>query len=178
MKANVRRAARERALQLLFMLEKNPPERLETAVQRFWDQQRMLEREAVANMPGHRSCPDVSGSDAQDDERLRAFAERLVAGVRQHQRLIDERLEGYLDNWRLDRLGGIERNVLRIAFYELFHEQDVPPVVCINEAVDLAKYFCATGSGRFVNGVLDRARKAVPRDPRRNPSPVNMRSVS
>jgi N utilization substance protein B len=63
-------------------------------------------------------------------------------------------------------MGGIERNVLRMAIYEMFYTDDAPPVVCINEAVDLAKYFSSAESGRFVNGILDRACRDVKRPSR------------
>ena len=64
------------------------------------------------------------------------------------------------------RMGVIDRNVMRIAVYEMLHMPDVPPVVSINEAVDLAKYFSSRESGKFVNGVLDRIRKGLPRPAR------------
>ena len=166
---HVRRSARERALQLLFYLEMNPSEQVETAVRQFWEQQATL---GPGDRLGSPVAP-VSGHDpalqTPEGERLRAFATRLTEGVLRHREALDARLAGYLRNWSLERLGGVERNVLRLALYELFYEQDVPPVVCINEAVDLAKYFSATGAGRFVNGILDRARKEVSRDPRLNP---------
>jgi N utilization substance protein B len=63
-------------------------------------------------------------------------------------------------------MGVVDRNVLRMALYELMHCEDIPPVVTINEAVDLAKFFSNTESGRFVNGVLDRVRKDLKREAR------------
>jgi N utilization substance protein B len=72
---------------------------------------------------------------------------------------IDDKLAAYTKNWPLYRMGTVERNVLRLAFYELLYCSDVPPAVVLNEAIDLAKYFSNTDSGRFVNGILDRLNK-------------------
>ena len=108
--------------------------------------------------------------DPKDDlasVRLRAFTERLVRGVAANREALDKRLGDYLKNWPMHRLGGVERNVMRLAFYELFFETETPPVVCINEAVDLAKYFSNADAGRFVNGVLDRAAKDANRPARK-----------
>jgi N utilization substance protein B len=66
----------------------------------------------------------------------------------------------------MERLAVIDRNVIRMAVYEMLHCMDVPPVVSINEAVDIAKYFGTAESGRFVNGVLDRIRKGLDRPSR------------
>ena len=73
--------------------------------------------------------------------------------------MIDEKLAFYTQNWPLHRMGVVDRNVLRLAIYEMFFGGGVPAVVCINEAVDLAKFFSSAESGRFVNGILDRAAK-------------------
>lgn len=156
MACNLRRTARERALQLLFLLDCNPPRSLDAAIDDFWRQQQLLNREE-------------NGLAGPTEESVRAFANRLARGVWRSREEIDDKIAGHLQNWSLGRLGTVERNVLRIAFYELFFEQDVPPVVCINEAVDLAKFYSTTGSGRFVNGILDQASKEVPRDRRQNP---------
>jgi N utilization substance protein B len=96
-------------------------------------------------------------------EKLRQFAERLVRGVFDNRAAIDEKLAFYTQNWPLHRMGAVDRNVLRLAIYEMFFGGEVPAVVCINEAVDLAKFFSSSESGRFVNGILDRAAKDAPR---------------
>ena len=88
---------------------------------------------------------------------------------------IDARISGYLTNWTIDRIGGVDRSVLRLAMYELFHSEETPPVVVLNEAVDIAKFFSTRDSGKFVNGVLDRAMKDVPRPPREARKPVWLR---
>lgn len=130
-----RREAREWALQVLFQLDFQPADPRESLAQ-FW-QAEDTPREACA------------------------FTEELVCGVMEHRDAVDELIQRYADNWDLRRLGRVDRNVLRLAIYELLHREDIPPVVSINEAIDLAKYFSSSESGRFVNGVLDRVRKEL-----------------
>jgi N utilization substance protein B len=137
---STRRNAREWVLQLLFELDMNPCE-LDALLARFWE---------------GRPC----------DAKVRRFTERLVRGVREHAEAIDRTIAGYLEHWDLHRMGGVDRNVLRMAFFELLFCDDIPPVVSINEAVDVAKYFSTGESGRFVNGILDRARKDLARPAR------------
>lgn len=91
------------------------------------------------------------------------FTEKLVQGVLQHQAEIDKRLVHHLENFTLPRLSTIDRNVLRLAAYEMFYCDDVPPIVAINEAIELAKRFGTEESGSFVNGVLDRLKDQLTR---------------
>ena len=99
-------------------------------------------------------------------ENVRAFAENLLRGVETHRPQLDERLRGYAEHWDLERMGAVDRNVMRLALYEMWHCDDIPPVVSINEAVDLAKEFSGLESGKFVNGILDRAARDVHRPAR------------
>ena len=80
----------------------------------------------------------------------------------EHREELDGQLAAHTRNWSLYRLGTVERNVLRIAFFELLH-LDTPPPVVINEAVDVAKYFSTTEAGRFINGILDSAKESLRR---------------
>jgi N utilization substance protein B len=158
-----RRQAREWALQMLFQLDYNPAEKMDDFFAAFWRQEESARRER-RDEEGDVAAGAAQNSNAAPEARIRAFAEELVRGVADHRAEIDARLTGYLRNWALERLGGVERNVMRLAFFELFYGAATPPVVCINEAVDLAKYFSNAEAGRFVNGVLDRAaRDARPR---------------
>jgi len=141
-----RREAREWALQLLFQLEVNPGD-VSVAFNDFWSNTALWE-------------------DREAAPRNRVFAEELVRGVLEHRAELDEVLKTYLEHWDLGRLGVVERNVLRFALYEMRYRDDIPPVVTINEAVDVAKYFGTTECGRFVNGILDRYRKALDRPAR------------
>ena len=91
-------------------------------------------------------------------QTTRNFAMGLVAGVIEHQAEVDERISRYLEHYELHRLAVVDRNVLRLAIYEMLHRADIPPVVSINEAIEVAKRFGAEESSRFVNGILDRVK--------------------
>ncbi len=93
------------------------------------------------------------------------FARRIVQGVIQHRNEIDRMIEESSEHWRLDRMTIIDRNILRMAIFELLHCHDVPPKVTLNEAIDLGKRFGSEESGSFVNGILDRIQNEVIRKP-------------
>jgi len=135
-----RRQCREWALQMLFQLDLNPCDDLEALFRTFW-----------------------SNQERPPSDRHRRFAEELVAGVQSHRAQIDATIQSLAEHWDLGRMGVVDRNVLRMALYELTYREDIPPAVTINEAVDIAKYFSNTESGKFVNGILDRARKDLKR---------------
>ncbi len=92
-----------------------------------------------------------------DEQASKAFdyAKRLVDGTVEHREEIDELIKGQADNWRLERMSAVDRNVLRLAVYEFLYEPDVPQLVVVDEAIELAKKFGSEQSGRFVNGLLD-----------------------
>ena len=85
-----------------------------------------------------------------------AFAACLVRGSKQQQSKIDRLLTQYAEHWDLDRMAVVDRNILRMAVYELLWQPEVPPKAAINEAIEIAKKFGTTESSRFINGVLDR----------------------
>ena len=97
---------------------------------------------------------------------VREFAEPLIQGLVSHQEEIDERIRQYCENYNLNRISAVDRNVLRLAIYEMLYRDDIPPVVSINEAIELAKTFGGAESGKFVNGILDRVRKDLTRPSR------------
>jgi len=97
---------------------------------------------------------------------VREFAEPLIQGMVEHVDEIDERIRKYCENYNLDRISAVDRNVLRLAIYEMLFREDIPPVVSINEAIELAKTFGGAESGAFVNGILDRVRKDLDRPAR------------
>lgn len=148
-----RRDGREAAIQYLYQLDLNAQE-LTAHPEDFWKLQK--------------------GEDGQElDPGTRAYAEQLVAGVRAHLADVDGVIEKYAANYKLDRIAAVDRNILRLALYEMFHCPDVPPVVAINEGIEIAKRFGSEESGRFVNGILDRARADVKRPPRQAPNNPN-----
>lgn len=91
----------------------------------------------------------------------RAFAENLIKGVIGHQEQIDSGITGLLENFSFERLAAVDRNVLRVASYELLYCPEVPTPVILNEAIDIAKALSAGESGSFVNGVLDKLAKTL-----------------
>jgi transcription antitermination protein NusB len=91
-----------------------------------------------------------------EDRKLGDFTEALVAGVKEHQAQLDRMISQVAENWRLDRMAAIDRNILRLGAYEMLFCPDVPAKVAINEALELAKRYSTAQSSRFVNGILDR----------------------
>lgn len=144
-----RREGREATIQYLYQLDLNSQD-LTARPEDFWKLQ--------------------TGEDGRELEpATRAYAEQLVAGVTQHLGELDQVIEKYAANYKLERIAVVDRNILRLALYEMFHCPDVPPVVAINEGIEIAKRFGSEESGRFVNGILDRARGEVKRPPRQAP---------
>jgi len=94
---------------------------------------------------------------AEDD--VRVFAEQLVHGVLEHRAFLDRVVTASAEHWRIDRMAVVDRNVLRMGVYELVCETATPPVVVIDEAIEVAKKFGSVESGSFINGVLDDVRR-------------------
>jgi transcription antitermination protein NusB len=90
--------------------------------------------------------------------RTRSFATTVLNGVIANQATIDSKITRYTANYELKRISAVDRNILRMAIYEMLYAADVPPIVAINEAIDIAKKFGTEESGKFVNGVLDRVK--------------------
>lgn len=153
----MRREARERAVQFLFQHDLNRPENLEEALNQFWDSQRAA---ALAGEKGKA----LWGQKVElpppttEETAMRLFAEPLIRGTVEHLAEIDGKIRDYARNWDLHRMAAVDRNVLRLAIYEMLYRDDIPPVVSINEAVDIAKRFSTDESGRFVNGILDKVK--------------------
>lgn len=91
------------------------------------------------------------------DEEVKAFSEEIVKGTYKHIARINELLHQCAKNWSLDRMAVVDRNVLRMAVYEILYRIDIPTSVTINEAIEIAKKYGTDESGSFVNGILDRA---------------------
>ncbi len=105
--------------------------------------------------------------EGQEEERdYYAFSDELIFGVIENVEAIDEKIREIASNWDFDRIAKIDLSILRMAIYELLFRKDIPPVVTINEAIDLSKQFSAEESRRFVNGVLDRLRGQLNRPSR------------
>ncbi len=142
-----RSRGREVALQVLYQVEQNPgisPEEIHRFIQR-----RLLE-----------------------DRKLCEFTESLTAGVKEHQAGLDAMISQVAENWRLDRMAAIDRNILRLGAYEMLYCPEVPAKVAINEALELAKRYSTAQSSRFVNGILDRVLQWQTEEPTPQAEPV------
>lgn len=136
-----RRLARELAVQFLYQFDLAGGS-LEEALPLFWETQ------------------------SEVGDAGKKFTEELVHGVIERRAAIDERIVKYTENWDLPRIAAVDRNILRLAMYEMLYRDDIPPVVSINEAVDIAKKFSTRESGSFVNGILDRLKADLTRPSR------------
>jgi transcription antitermination factor NusB len=98
--------------------------------------------------------------DEQTSESVRVFTEDIVNGVDSNKEELDKTITGYAANWKMERMATVDRNILRIASYELLFATDIPPKVAINEAIEMAKKYGDKDSGKFVNGILDKINKS------------------
>ena len=96
-----------------------------------------------------------------------AFAEELIHGAIEKAAEIDSHIKGLAHNWEFERVARIDLAILRLAMYEMLYRKDIPPVVSINEAIDLSKQYSSLDAKRFINGVLDRMKDKVGRDSRK-----------
>jgi transcription antitermination protein NusB len=126
-----RRKAREHALQILFLLDIRKEKPSAAVLKHFW-------------------------AEYKPDEEVKDFAEEIVKGTYKHLLKINKLIHQCAKNWSLDRMAVVDRNVLRMAIYEILYRIDIPTSVTINEAIEIAKKFGTDESGAFVNGILDR----------------------
>lgn len=161
----VRREARERAVQFLYQHDLNAPEDLDASLEHFWRSQQVAALEADSKGKPVRP-PSELPSPTAHEAAVRLFADPLIRGALEHREESDALIQRYAQNWSLARIAAVDRNILRLAVFEMFHREDIPPVVSINEAVDIAKKFSTEDSGKFVNGLLDRIRQEVMRPAR------------
>ena len=96
-----------------------------------------------------------------------AFGEELIHGAIEHATEIDAQIKALAHNWDFDRIAKIDLAILRVAIFEMIHRKDIPPVVSINEAIDLSKQFSNADAKRFINGILDRLKDQLGRDARK-----------
>jgi len=130
-----RRKSRELALQMLFQ----------------WEVGRHTPGKVVANfLPTHKA-----------DDEVKNFARHLFEGTVADIDSIDPLIGRHAENWKLERMAAVDRNVLRLAIYEMLHEPETPKAVVINEALELARRFSTPDAVEFANGVLDAVRKSL-----------------
>lgn len=146
-----RRRAREIALQVLFSLDLNPGVTPAQALAQFW-------HDFV-----HESRPEEPTPETDPPREVVSFAEALVGGTVENLAELDGIIQRASKNWRLERMARVDRNVLRLATYELRYVPEVPAKVVINEAIEVAKRYGASESPAFVNGLLDRISQELKR---------------
>jgi len=133
-----RRRSRELAMQALFQIEMNQGHATET-VELF--------------------CKHFGVS-----KNVKPFFLRLVEGARKFQHEIDALIERFSENWKISRMSRVDRNIIRVAVYELLYCEDIPPRVSINEAIDIGKRFGTEDSGAFINGIIDSVRISLEKE--------------
>ncbi|MBI5644115.1 MAG: transcription antitermination factor NusB [Deltaproteobacteria bacterium] len=132
---NIRRKARETALQVLYRMDIAEGVNSEA-----------YESELEGLAPG---------------TEARRYSDALIKGILDKKAEIDSTIESHSDNWTIDRMGIVDRNILRVAVYELKYSPDVPYKVIIDEAIELAKRFGSEDSGAFINGIIDKIRRSL-----------------
>ena len=137
-KRSQRRDNRTCAIQFLYQWELNKPEELADAIFTFFE-----------------------GQEKPRD--YYAFAEELVYGTIEHISVVDQHIQEHASNWKFERIAKVDLAILRLAIYELLHRTDIPPIVSINEAIDLSKVFSNPDSKRFINGILDKMKDKINR---------------
>ena len=133
-----RTRSRELALQILYQVDVRK-DNIDEFIADFWENQ-------------------IASDDTSDDSVME-FSTTLVNGTLKNLVQIDEYITSYAENWQLSRMAVIDRNIMRMGAFELLYLEDMPPKVAINEAVELAKKYGDTESGKFVNGILDKINK-------------------
>lgn len=137
-KRSQRRENRMAVVQFLYQWELNKPEELNDAVATFIEGQ-------------------------ENSREYYAFAEELIYGVIENNESVDTEIKSYADNWNFDRIAKVDLSILRLAIYELKEREDIPPIVSINEAIDLSKIYSTPDSKRFINGILDKMKNKIDR---------------
>ncbi len=133
-----RRENRIAAMQFIYACSLNPPANLASQLTLFY-------------------------SDKDRERDYYSFSEELIAGVLDSLEEVDAEIKAYAENWDFDRIAKMDLAILRLAIYELLYRLDIPPIVSINEAIDLSKQFSGPDSKRFINGILDKMKGKIQR---------------
>lgn len=133
-----RRENRMIAVQFLYQWELNQPKALADDLWHFFENQ-------------------------EEDRSYYAFAEELINGTLENIETIDREIASHASNWTFERIAKVDLAILRLAIFELLHRTDIPPIVSINEAIDLSKVFSNSDSKRFINGILDKMKNKINR---------------
>ena len=126
------------AVQFLYQNDIRPLENLDAELETFWN---LTEKK----------------------DSMRKYAGELIRGVLEHREKLDEMISKYAENWDIKRIAPVDKNIIRLALYEMHHREDVPPIAAINEAIEISKTLSSQDSRKFVNGILDRAKQDLTR---------------
>ena len=135
----IRRQARETALQILYLVDVGG-----------------ISLEAASKACAGAPLPSPT---------VQCFTDRLASGTLAIRKELDEFISKYTENWEISRMAAVDRNILRLAAYELLHHPETPIPVVIDEAVEIAKTYSTQDSGKFVNGILDKIKLERPSSP-------------
>ncbi|MCZ6675059.1 MAG: transcription antitermination factor NusB [Verrucomicrobia bacterium] len=133
-----RRENRIAAMQFLYACTLNPPDNLPEQLNMFFEEK-------------------------DQSREFYAFAEELIFGVFDHLEEVDQEIKTYTENWDFERIAKMDLTILRLAIFELLKRLDIPPIVSINEAIELSKQFSGPDSKRFINGILDKMKDKIQR---------------
>jgi transcription antitermination protein NusB len=178
-----RRDNRVAAIQFLYQWDANPAPSLDQALMEFFTDYAYAEDSDEDSPPEPRVSSETTGNDSippaiavpktiktPAKPRKRSyftFAEELVRGTLENIQEIDAIILGYTQNWEFKRIARIDLAILRLALHEMLHRKDIPPIVSINEAIDLSKVFSNADAKRFINGILDQFKVHLKRDLRK-----------
>lgn len=130
-----RRKAREETLRILFQIEFEDAE-LDTIVAQYWENRKI-------------------------HEEIKEYSTWLVSGIISHKGEIDDTIQSVSEHWRISRMALVDRNILRMAVFEMLYEENIDSAVVINEAIEIARKYSGNEAVTFVNGILDAARKKM-----------------
>ena len=146
MRMNFKRMGRELAMQFLFQCDLTDGEQTPEMLERFWEQ------------------ATESGEFPQNRvfRKARSYAVRLLSGVQTHETELLDTIARLSLKWDSERMSAVDRNIMKIALYEMKYCPEIPPLVSIDEAIEIAKAFSSEKSGNFINGILNKAKEELP----------------
>ena len=146
-KHHFKRLGRELAMQFLFQCDLAGMDDLAEKLTNFWTQ------------------AELSGefSDERTFRKARSYAEKVISGVCAHESEIDDIISKISDRWDISRMSAVDRNIIRVAVFEIYYCPDIPALVSIDEAIEIAKDFSSEKAGNFINGLLNAVKDQLPR---------------
>ena len=148
-----KRMGRELAMQYLYQCDLAGNDNIAESLENFW-----LQAEESGEFPSNRIF-----------RKARNYAERIIAGVYEHEQEIDGIIEAFSQKWDIDRMPAVDRNIMRVAIFELKYCPEIPALVSIDEAIEISKDFSSEKSGIFINGILNGIKDSLPANAKNPP---------